>query len=68
VEIEARIRRAELSRLEAERLNLALEAKEIEKRLNTRWWEPVSSGHCHHSRPPVRVDAGLFRTHPQKRG
>jgi hypothetical protein len=39
MEVENEIRRAELRRLEAERLKLELEAKEIERRLNARWWE-----------------------------
>ena len=39
MESENDIRQAEFRRLEAERLKLELEAKEIERRLNAQWWE-----------------------------
>src|SRR5215469_4522182 len=38
-EPEIEIRLAEARKLEAERLKLELEAKEIEHRINARWWE-----------------------------
>lgn len=37
--VEDEIRQAEARRLEAERIKLELETKEIERRLNARWWE-----------------------------